>query len=114
MDAHRLVSTALAELLGALGHPDRIRLVEELSAGERDVSALQLAVGASRTSISQHLGVMRARHLVCAERRGQHVYYRLATPELAQWLRDGARLLAIEASATRQLATALRRVQRTP
>lgn len=109
MNANRVVAEALAELLGVLAHADRIRIVEELAHGERDVGTLQEVVGASRTSISQHLGLMRARHLVTCVRRGQHVFYRLTADRLSLWLAEGERLLSIEADTARQLANAVRR-----
>ena len=113
-DASRVVAAALADLLSAFAHADRIRIIEELAHGERDVGALQAAVGTSRTAVSQHLGLLRARRLVTAVRRGQHVFYQLAAPEIAQWLDSGARLLAIEASATRLVVTALRKLKSEP
>ncbi len=109
MNESRVVAEALAELLAVLAHADRIRIVEELSHGERDVGTLQGIVGASRTSISQHLGLLRARHLVTCVRRGQHVFYRLSQHELSRWLVDGERLLAIETENTRRIARAVQR-----
>lgn len=109
MNESRVVAEALAELLAVLAHADRIRIVEELARGERDVGTLQAVVGASRTSISQHLGLLRARHLVTCVRRGQHVFYRLAQEELSRWLANGERLLALEAETTRRIASAVRR-----
>lgn len=114
MDASRVVAEALADLLSAFAHADRIRIIEELARGERDVGALHAAVGTSRTAVSQHLGLLRGRRLVTSVRRGQHVYYQLAAPEIAQWLESGARLLAIEASATSLVVTALRKVKSGP
>ncbi len=101
----------MSDLLGVLAHADRLRIVEELADGERNVSTLQSKVGASRTSISQHLGLLRARHLVVATRRGQHVYYRLAAPGLSEWLRDGVSFVALASAATRKVGSALRRIR---
>jgi DNA-binding transcriptional ArsR family regulator len=91
---HRaLVAKELAELFGVLSHPHRVRIVEELGAIERDVNALQQALGISHCGVSQHLMVLRANRLVAERREGRHVYYRLRHPQLAPWLLDATRFL---------------------
>lgn len=76
----------MAELFKALGHPDRVRLVEELSGSEKDVNTLCESLGVKQARISQHLAVLRASHVVEDRRQGRHVLYRLAKPALAAWL----------------------------
>ena len=76
----------MAELFKALGHPDRVRLVEELSDSEKDVNTLCESLGIKQARISQHLAVLRASHVVEDRRQGRHVLYRLAKPALAAWL----------------------------
>ncbi|MCP6768773.1 metalloregulator ArsR/SmtB family transcription factor, partial [Klebsiella pneumoniae] len=62
---HRdLVTKELAELLGVLAHPHRIRIIEELRDGEHDVNSLQQVLGISHSGVSQHLMVLRASRLV--------------------------------------------------
>jgi rhodanese-related sulfurtransferase len=68
----------LARIGKALGSPVRLRLLDLLRQGTRTVEALAEAAGASVANSSQHLQQMRAAGLVAAERRGQHVEYRLA------------------------------------
>src|SRR5690349_16992863 len=78
---HRvLVTRELAELLAALGHPHRIRIIEELRDGECDVKTLQDSLGISHSGVSQHLMVLRAHRVVCERRQGRHVFYRLRQP----------------------------------
>lgn len=84
---HRvLVAKELAELLGVLAHPNRIRITEELRDGERDVNSLQAALGSSHPGVSQHLMLLRLHCLVSERRQGRQVFYRLRQPELAAWL----------------------------
>ena len=91
---HRdLVTKELANLIGVLSHPHRIRIIEELRGGERDVNSLQDALGIRHSSVSQHLMVLRANRLVSERREGRHVYYQLCQPEVASWLIDGTRFL---------------------
>ncbi len=87
---NRIAATkALAELLSVLSHPVRIRIVEELREGERDVATLSETVGAAPATTSQHLALLRTHHLVIERREGRHVFYRLVHPRVARWLVDG-------------------------
>lgn len=91
---HRgLVTKEIAELLGVLSHPHRIRLIEELRDGEHDVNSLQAALGISQSGVSQHLMVMRANRLVSERREGRRVFYHLRQPEIAGWLLEATRFL---------------------
>lgn len=82
----RVPTDDMAELFKALGHPDRVRLVEELSGSEKDVNTLCEKLGVRQARVSQHLAVLRASHVVADRRQGRHVLYRLAKPALAAWL----------------------------
>src|SRR5260370_39295740 len=72
-----LVTKELADLLGVLAHPHRIRIIEELREAERDVNTLQAALGISHSGVSQHLSVLRAHRLVAERRGGGHGFYHL-------------------------------------
>lgn len=84
-----LIAKELSELLGAIAHPHRLRILIELHAGEMDVNGLQQMLGISHSSVSQNLAILRAHHLVRERRQGRHVYYSLSNPELAEWLLQG-------------------------
>jgi DNA-binding transcriptional ArsR family regulator len=107
MTESTVVSGALAELLGVLGHPSRVRIVEELRTGERDVNSLQSALGISQSGVSQHLSVLRAHRVVGERRAGRRVYYRLRSPELARWLLDGTVFLTERAQEAEDVRNAL-------
>ena len=79
--------------LGTLAHPDRLRIVEELGAGEHDVSSLSQRLGLLHSRISQHLSLLRTHRIVIERRQGRHVHYRLAQPGLAAWLTTGLSFL---------------------
>ena len=93
MPTRLIAAQELARLFNALSHPDRIRIVEELRDGERDVNALQAALGVTHSRTSQNLSVLRTQHVVVERRDGRHVYYRLVHPELADWVLGGLRFL---------------------
>ena len=66
---------AAAEALALLAEPTRLQLLWILSTGEHDVSTLATRVGASATSVSQHLAKLRLAGLVQARREGRrHLY----------------------------------------
>ncbi len=74
----------LAEVMKALGHPARLRIVAVLCAGERCVGDLAQALGLRQAAVSQQLKILRLSGLVAAERRDGFAQYRLAVPRLVQ------------------------------
>ncbi len=108
---HRvLVTRELAELLAVLGHPHRIRIIEELRDGECDVNSLRDALGISHSGVSQHLMVLRAHRIVCERRQGRRVFYRLRHPAMASWLLDATEFLEQESEAL-ELREAIRKAR---
>jgi len=91
--ARALIAKELSELLGAIAHPQRLRILVELHGGEKDVNSLQQLLGISHSAVSQNLSILRAHHLVRERRQGRHVYYSLTNPELAPWLMEGLKFL---------------------
>lgn len=94
MPSRTIVATELAHVLRQISHPDRIRLLLKLQAGEQTVNELGDLLEISPTRVSQHLGVLRAIALVETKTRGQQRVYSLAQPELAAWLIDGIDFIA--------------------
>ena len=111
MPYRTVVAKELADLLGAIAHPARIRLIEELQAEERDVGSLSTAVELSHSSTSQHLMVLRAHRVVVERREGRHVLYRLRQAELAEWLVQAVGLLPGAAKEVDQVRKAIRKVR---
>ena len=66
-----------ADLLRALSHPVRLRMIELLGGGELCVKSLEEILGISQSSVSQHLTRLRYAGLIESERRGHLVCYRL-------------------------------------
>jgi DNA-binding transcriptional ArsR family regulator len=75
---HPDVIVQAAEMIRALGHPVRLRIVEALERGERCVSELQDTVGAPQAIVSQQLARMRAAGIVSCRRDGSNVRYAIA------------------------------------
>lgn len=85
----QVAATELARLLAVLSHPARLRIVEELREGERDVNTLMEVLGISHSGVSQHLAKLRDQRVVDLRREGRHTFYRLRDPALAEWIAAG-------------------------
>jgi rhodanese-related sulfurtransferase/DNA-binding transcriptional ArsR family regulator len=66
-----------ATVAKALGHPQRLELIEHLAQGSRSVDLLAGKLGLPIANVSQHLQTLRRAGLVQAERDGKFVNYRL-------------------------------------
>jgi DNA-binding transcriptional ArsR family regulator len=71
---------ARATVIKALAHPTRLFIVDELSRGERCVCELTEKVGADVSTVSKHLSVLKRAGIVCDDKRGVQVFYRLRVP----------------------------------
>ncbi len=89
MPSRQVVARELAEIFSALAHPDRIRMIEELRTGEKDVSGLAELLELEAARVSQHLRVLRVHSIVTERRDGRRHYYHLNNPEMAAWIVQG-------------------------
>lgn len=69
-----------AEIFKALGHEDRLRILDELADGERCVCDLVKSVGSSWSTVSRHLSVLKEAEVIADDKRGLQVFYRLVLP----------------------------------
>lgn len=69
----------------AVASPKRLELLDLLYQGERTVEVLAREANLSVANTSQHLQVLRGAHLAEAEKRGLHVVYRIAEPQVADF-----------------------------
>ncbi|GGM26078.1 hypothetical protein GCM10007977_029000 [Dactylosporangium sucinum] len=76
----------MMDVLRALAEPTRLRLVWALSTREHSVSDLAELVSAHVAAVSQHLAKLREAGLVTSRRDGTRIFYRAATPHLADLL----------------------------
>ena len=63
-----------------MAHPSRLFIIEELAKSERSVGELTEMIGADPSTVSKHLLVLKNAGLVCDEKRGAMVFYRLKCP----------------------------------
>jgi ArsR family transcriptional regulator len=72
----------VAQIVKALAHPIRLRILAILCDGAENVNALADRLDVTQSLISQHLRVMRSQGLLVTERRGSLVYYALSRDRL--------------------------------
>ena len=75
-----------AEIFQALGHPTRVAIVEYLRQGEISVGQLCEKVGIEQANASQHLAVLRSKHIVETRKEGNQIFYRLRNPLVGDML----------------------------
>jgi ArsR family transcriptional regulator len=64
-----------ADFFQALAHPTRIAIVELLRNGELSAGALIERLGIEQANASQHLTVLRSKHIVVNRKVGNQVFY---------------------------------------
>jgi len=89
MASRNAVARELAELFKIISHPDRLRLIEEMRTGERDVNTLAETIGLPQARVSQHISLLRAHRLLKETRDGRRHLYSLKQPSIADWILDG-------------------------
>lgn len=112
MPERTLVARELADVLGVIAHPARVRIIEELGQGDKDVSQLVSLTDLPQPTVSQHLAALRSRKLVEPKRTGRTVSYSLTVPWLADWLLEGLKLIDRERLTNSQLARAATKARR--
>ncbi len=75
-------ATHVADVLKALAHPLRIRIVAILCEGEENVSGLAERLGAGQAIVSQQLRILRSHGLVAASRAQGFSRYRIVEKNL--------------------------------
>lgn len=72
-----LSSKECAERLKALADVDRLRIVQVLRGGPKNVSELSAALAADIANVSHHLQILKREKIVETEKQGRFVVYRL-------------------------------------
>jgi ArsR family transcriptional regulator, nickel/cobalt-responsive transcriptional repressor len=72
-----LSSKHCAERLKALADPDRLRIVQALRDGPKNVGQITAELGAEIANVSHHLQILKREKIVVTEKQGRFVVYRL-------------------------------------
>jgi len=83
---HQHHAEQAAEVLKALGHPIRLRILSLLSGGPTHVKGLAAALGVAQAIVSQQLRILRSCRLVAATTEDGHAVYRITEPHLFRML----------------------------
>ncbi|MBN1846764.1 MAG: helix-turn-helix transcriptional regulator [Sedimentisphaerales bacterium] len=76
-----------AEVLKAVAHPVRLRIVDLLKQGELCVGDIVAALGTKHSLTSQQLNMMKIKGVLQCRREGPKVYYRIGNPNIIKLLR---------------------------
>ena len=97
-----------AEMCQVFSHPKRLEVINQLRDGEMSVGELAGKLGMAVGNLSQHLSMMKERHILLSRKEGNVVYYRILNPKLVrcfdmmremlfEQIRQDAALLEVEA-----------------
>ncbi|MBH0330637.1 ArsR family transcriptional regulator [Brevibacillus brevis] len=75
-----------ANFFKALGHPLRIRILELLAEGDKNVNELQTLIGSEGSAVSQQLAILRNNNIVYGTKDGNKVMYSLRDPMIIELL----------------------------
>ncbi|MBI4506912.1 MAG: winged helix-turn-helix transcriptional regulator [Chloroflexi bacterium] len=76
-----------ARFFQGLADPSRVRILELLLEGEKNVSELVDLTGLAQNRVSTHLGCLRNCGFVTTRKEGRFVYYQLTDPRVRKLLR---------------------------
>jgi DNA-binding transcriptional ArsR family regulator len=82
-----------ARIMKALANETRLIIVDRLSKGECQVGELVRLIGMDQSTVSKHLATLRAAGVVDDDRRGNAVFYTLATPCVVNFFACASRVL---------------------
>lgn len=75
-----------ADFFKALAHPLRIRILELLSEGDKNVNEMKNLIGSEGSAVSQQLAVLRNKNIVMGRKEGNQVIYSLRDPMIVELL----------------------------
>ena len=76
----------VAEVLKAVAHPVRLRIIELLEHDEKCVGDIAKDIGSKQSITSQELNMMKDKGVLACRRDGTKVYYRIANPNVIRLL----------------------------
>lgn len=72
----------LAELLKAIGHPVRLCIVRGLLDHSCNVSRMQECMSLTQSTVSKHVGILRAKGIIKGYRNGPEMIYKLVNEDV--------------------------------
>ena len=78
------IYTYHAEMCKVFSHPKRLELINLLRDKEMSAGEIGGKLEMAPANLSQHLSMMRERHILVSRKEGNVVYYRIANPRLLE------------------------------
>ncbi|OAB41411.1 ArsR/SmtB family transcription factor [Paenibacillus glacialis] len=75
-----------SDFFKALAHPLRIKILEALVDGDKNVNEIQTLLGSEGSAVSQQLSVLRSKNVVYGVKDGTSVIYSLRDPLIKELL----------------------------
>ncbi len=72
----------VARRFAVLAEPMRLRLIQALFDGEKNVGELVAATAGTQANVSRHLQTLIAAHVLARRKEGLQVYYRISDPTI--------------------------------
>lgn len=85
-DKDMRINELKAQIIQAAGHPIRVAVIEYLAGGEQCVCDIVEHVGAQRSNVSRHLGMMLQAGVLSCRKDGLKVMYSLQMPCMANFM----------------------------
>jgi len=70
-----------SEILKVLGHPIRLKIVAGLMSESCNVKKIWECLGLPQATVSQHLALLKNKHIISGRREGVEVFYQVTSPE---------------------------------
>ncbi|MBI2939200.1 MAG: winged helix-turn-helix transcriptional regulator [Chloroflexi bacterium] len=87
-----------ARFFRGLADPSRVRILELLLEGEKNVSELVEQTGLAQNRVSTHLGCLRTCGFVTARKDGRFVYYQVTDPRVRDLFQLARQVIAENAA----------------
>ncbi|MED2737167.1 metalloregulator ArsR/SmtB family transcription factor [Bacillus toyonensis] len=71
-----------AEMLKLMGHPVRLKMLQGLINGPKNVSTIQSELDLPQSTISQHLGKLKSAKIVSSDRKGLEIFYQVRSADV--------------------------------
>jgi len=98
-DTTRTQAELDAKFFRGLGDPTRVRILDFLLDGEKNVGQIVDHLGAPQSSVSMHLTCLRWCGYVSVRKDGRHVYYQVADERVREIIRLARAIIADNAQA---------------
>lgn len=91
-----------AEILKAISHPTRLKILELLKERKRCVCEIYPALKQEQPNISRHLNLMKRAGILDSRKEGLHITYWIKAPEIVEILRHTEAIILHEIEADRR------------